>query len=156
VNTALAQRGYRDPAGISTGLRGEKPRGRAGAGGVDGAADISRSVLIGAETGGARAHLVVAQGRHPMVGQILGQLAHIADRPGDIVVAVAVGRPAFGDEQRRRLARLPGEVAVGAVQGQSVGDEGHLLVDPGPVGDAGPAAPGREHSCQRQPQNRGE
>ncbi len=36
-----------------------------------------------------------------MVGQILGELAHVAHRAGHRVVAVAVGLAALGDQQRR-------------------------------------------------------
>ncbi len=48
----------------------------------------------------------------------------------DRVVAVAVGVAAFGDQQRRGSRRGVALVAVGAVDGQAVGVEADVLVDP--------------------------
>ena len=75
--------------------------------------------------------LVVAQAGDALVRKLFGQLTHVADGADDRVVAVAVGRPAFGDQQRR--GPRPGVllVPVGAVDGQAVGVEADVVVDPG-------------------------
>src|SRR4029077_17984551 len=131
MDGALTMAVHRDARLVGAGLIGEVANRRLGARGVDAAHDVVRPALVRPEAGLAGADLVVAQGRDAETRKLFGQLAHVADGTDDGVVAVAVGRPAFGDQHRR--GSRPGAllVAVGAVDGQAVGVEADVVVDPG-------------------------
>ena len=130
VDGAFAERVDRNAGLVGTRLLGKEPHRGVGALGVDGADDVGRPGLVGAEPGLAGADLVVAQAGHIAVRQQLGQLPHIADRARDVVVAVAVGGPAFGDQQRGGSWACVALVPVRAVDGQAVSDEADVVVDP--------------------------
>jgi hypothetical protein len=136
VDRALAQAVDRDAVLVGAGLPGQESHGGFGAAGVDGAAHVGRATGVGPQSGLAGAHLVVAQRRDAVVGQILGELAHVADRSGDVVVTVAVGAAALGDQQGGRAGAGAVLMPVGAVHRQPVGDERDLVFDPRALGVA--------------------
>ncbi len=130
MDGALAEAVHRDARLVGAGLIGEVTNRCVGTRGIDGADDIVRPLLVWAEAGLAGTDLVVAQAGDAAVRELFGQLPHVADGTDDRVVAVAVGRPAFGDQQHRGSWPRVLLVPVGAVDGQAVGVEADVVVDP--------------------------
>ena len=117
--------------GAEAGRESEETNRCGGTRRVDGAHDIVRPVRVGTEARLADSDLVVAQAGDAAVRQLFGQLPHVANGTNDRVVAVTVGRPAFGDQQHRGSGPGVVPVAIGAVNGQAVGDEVDLVIDQG-------------------------
>ena len=131
MDGALAQCVHRDAGLVGARPVGEEAHSRLGAAGVDRTADVGLPQLVWAEAGLAGADLVVAQAGDAAVRQQFGELPHVADGADDLVVAVAVGRPAFRDQQRRAFGLRVLLMAVSAVDGETVRFEADLVLNPG-------------------------